>query len=43
MKISIKINIQKQRSPGSTYTGIIKNTYRSTFGSYIKELQVQKY
>ena len=38
-------NIQKQRSPGSIYTGIIKNTYRSTFGSYIKELHVliQKY
>jgi hypothetical protein len=32
-----------QRSPGSIYTGIIKNTYRSTFGSYIKELLVQKY
>ena len=43
MKIKIKINIQKQRSPGSIYTGIIKNTYRSTFGSYIKELLVQKY
>ena len=35
--------IQKQRSPGSIYTGIIKNTYRSTFGSYIKKLLVQKY
>jgi hypothetical protein len=37
--------MQKQRSPGSIYTGIIKNTYRSTFGSYIKELLllVQKY
>ena len=31
--------ILKQRSPGSIYTGIIKNT----FGSYIKELLVQKY
>jgi hypothetical protein len=35
--------MQKQRSPGSIYTGIIKNTYRSTFESYIKELLVQKY
>ena len=43
MKILIKFNIQKQRSPGSIYTVIIKHTYRSTFESYIKELLVQKY
>jgi hypothetical protein len=37
------LDISVQRSPGSIYTGIIKNTYRSTFESYIKELLVQKY
>ena len=41
--MKIKINVQKQRSPGSIYTGTIKNTHLSTFGSYIKELLVQKY
>ena len=37
--------MQKQRSPGSIYTstGNIKNTYPSTFGSYIKDLLVQTY
>jgi hypothetical protein len=32
MKISIKINIQNQWSPGSIYTGIIKNTYDPLLG-----------
>ena len=41
--IDLHWNYQKHITLGSIYTGTIKNTYPSTFGSYIKELLVQKY
>jgi hypothetical protein len=41
--IDLHWNYQKHISLGSIYTGTIKNTYPSTFGSYIKELLIQKY